>query len=311
MKILVSGSTGFLGTAVVASLKEKQHEVVRLLRPTSAAPSGDRSVVWDPERGTLKREALEGLDAVVHLAGENIAARWTATTKVRIRDSRVRGTRLLCETLAMLDSPPKVLVSASAVGYYGDRGTELLTERDRPGEGFLAEVCRDWEAATQPADEKGIRVVHLRTGVVLSAQGGALAKMLTPFRLGLGGRIGGGEQFMSWIVLDDHVRVVETAIEDDDLRGPVNAVAPSPVTNVEFTKALGRVLSRPTVFPMPRFAAQVAFGEMADEVLLASTRVDPEVLRSRDYEFRYPDLEDGLRQAVKPVISDRTTGTDY
>jgi uncharacterized protein (TIGR01777 family) len=239
------------------------------------------------------------MEAVVHLAGENIASgRWTAARKARIRSSRVMGTRTLCETLARLSQPPKVLVSASAIGYYGDRGAEPLWENSAFGTGFLAEVCRAWEEATQPAVQKGIRVVLLRIGIVLSPAGGALAKMLIPFQLGLGGVIGSGNQYMSWIALDDVAGVIAHALVTDTLQGPVNAVAPYPVTNREFTKTLGRVLRRPTVFPLPGFAARLAFGEMADALLLASTRVEPKRLLATQYVFRYPELEDALRHLL-------------
>jgi hypothetical protein len=235
----------------------------------------------------------------VHLAGENIAAgRWTVEKKARIRDSRVKGTKTLCEALAQLSQPPKVLVSASAIGYYGDRGAELLWENSALGTGFLAEVCQAWEEATRPAMEKGIRVVLLRIGVVLSPAGGALAKMLLPFKLGLGGIIGSGKQYMSWIALDDVVGTIDHVLITDTLQGPVNAVAPHPVTNSEFTKTLRRVLRRPTLFPMPAFAARLAFGEMADELLLASTRVEPKRLIATEYRFRYPELEDALRHLL-------------
>jgi uncharacterized protein (TIGR01777 family) len=242
--------------------------------------------------------ALEGIDAVVHLAGENIAARWTATQKAKIRDSRVRGTQLLCETLARLSSPPQVLVSASAIGYYGDRGEEILTEESPPGRGFLPEVCRAWEAATEAAKQRGMRVVILRLGMVLSAAGGALAKMLPPFRLGLGGMVGSGRQYMSWIALDDVVGTIQHAIVTDALQGPTNAVAPQAVTNQEFTRTLGKALGRPTLLPLPAFAARLMFGEMADELLLASTRVQPTKLLGSGYRFRYPELEDALRHVL-------------
>jgi uncharacterized protein (TIGR01777 family) len=248
--------------------------------------------------GTIDASALEGVDAVVHLAGENIAQRWTSSQKAKIRDSRIKGTQLLCETLARLSSPPKVLVSASAIGYYGDRGEQILTEDSPLGRGFLAEVCRGWEAATEPARQRGLRVVPLRFGVVLSPAGGALAKMLPPFRLGLGGMVGSGRQYMSWIALDDVVGAIQHAIVTDTLQGPTNAVAPQAVTNQEFTKTLGKALGRPTVFPLPAFAARLMFGEMADELLLASTRVQPAKLLGSGYRFRYPELEDALRHVL-------------
>jgi hypothetical protein len=239
------------------------------------------------------------MDAIVHLAGENIAGgRWTAARKARIRDSRVIGTRTLCETLARLSQPPKVLVSASAIGYYGDRGAEPLWENSTFGTGFLADVCRAWEEATQPAVQKGIRVVLLRLGIVLSPAGGALAKMLLPFKLGLGGVLGRGNQYMSWIALDDVAGAMAHTLVTDTLQGPVNAVAPYPVTNREFTRTLGRILRRPTVFPLPAFAARLVFGEMADALLLASTRVEPKRLLATQYVFRYPELDGALRHLL-------------
>jgi uncharacterized protein (TIGR01777 family) len=242
---------------------------------------------------------LEGLDAAVHLAGENLATgRWTAEKKARIRESRVNGTRFLCEALVRLAQPPKALMCASAIGYYGDRGEAILREDSPAGSGFLAEVCRAWEGAAAAAVQQGIRVVHLRIGVVLSPAGGALAKMLTPFKMGLGGKIGSGQQYMSWIALDDLLGIIHHALTSDTLQGPVNAVAPQPVTNVEFTTTLGRVLARPTLLPMPAFAARLAFGEMAQELLLASTRVVPASLLASGYGFRYPELEGALRHLL-------------
>lgn len=295
MKILVTGATGLVGNALVPLLAGGGHEVVHMGR--SAPEAGD--VRWDPEGGVLDAGALEGLDAVVHLAGENIATgRWTAEKKRRIRDSRVRGTRLLAETLAGLERPPGVLVSASAIGFYGDRGDEELTEASPAGAGFLPDVCREWEAATEAAQGKGIRVVHARLGVVLGTGGGALAKMLTPFKLGAGGIIGNGRQYMSWITLDDTVAALAHLVATDSAAGPVNVVAPAAVTNHEFTKTLGRVLRRPTLFPMPGFAARLAFGEMADALLLASTRVKPTALLESGYAFRHGSLEEGLRHVI-------------
>ena len=295
MKILVSGSTGLVGSALVPFLLTGGHQVARLVR---SQPTAGGEVPWDPAAGRLEATNLEGLDAVVHLAGERITGRWTAAKKARIRSSRVQGTRLLAETLARLARPPKTLVCASAIGYYGHRGDELLREESPPGAGFLAEVCREWEAAARPAAEKGIRVVQLRIGVVLSAAGGALALMLTPFKLGLGGRVGSGQQYMSWIAIDDLAGIIQHALANESLRGPVNAVAPRAITNREFTKTLGRVLGRPTIFPMPAFAARLAFGQMADELLLASARVEPTRLIASGYKFRTPELEAALRHLL-------------
>jgi hypothetical protein len=236
---------------------------------------------------------------VVHLAGENIASgRWNAARKARIRDSRVEGTALLARTLAELENPPSVLVCASAIGYYGDRGDEVLTEDSIPADDFLGTVCREWEAASAPAAEAGIRVVSLRFGVILARSGGALAKMLTPFKMGAGGKVGSGQQFMSWISLDDAVRTIDHAIATSDLSGPVNAVSPNPVTNAEFTRALGGELRRPTVLPMPAFAARLAFGEMADALLLASARVQPKRLVESGFEFRHPEIAPALRAVL-------------
>jgi uncharacterized protein (TIGR01777 family) len=243
--------------------------------------------------------SLEGLDAFVHLAGENIAAgRWTAARKEAIRNSRVMGTRLLCDALAGLSRPPKTLLCASAIGYYGDRWEDTLTEESPAGKGFLPEVCREWEAAAEPAAKKGIRVVHLRFGVVLTPAGGALARMLPPFRAGLGGTLGSGRQYVSWVALDDLPGIVLHALTREELRGPVNAVAPRPVTNREFTEALGKILSRPTFFPVPALALRVAFGEMADALLLASARVFPRRLEETGYRFRFPELHAALRHLL-------------
>ena len=296
MNILVTGARGLIGGALFPFLTTDGHRVLRLVR--SKAGSGTGDVAWDPAAGTIDRAALRGLDAVVHLAGENIFGRWTARKKARIHDSRGRATRLLCESLAQLSPPLRVLVCASAVGYYGDRGAEILREESAPGNSFLAEVCREWEAATQAVTDAGIRVVNLRFGMVLTPAGGALATMLLPFRLGLGGRFGSGRQFMSWITLDDLLEVVRHALTIEALRGPVNAVAPNPVTNLEFTRTLGRVLSCPTLFPVPGFAAHFVLGEMADELLLASARVEPARLLATGFRFRFPELEGALRHLL-------------
>jgi len=294
MKILVSGSTGLVGGTLVPFLTTGDHSVVRLVRKPS-----EQGIRWDPDKGEIESGKLEGFDAVVHLAGENIAGgRWTAARKERIRDSRVKGTRLLAEALAGLAKKPKVLVCASAIGFYGDRGDRVLDEAASAGEGFLSDVCVEWEKAAEPAAEAGIRVVHLRFGVVLAADGGALAKMLLPFKLGFGGVLGSGDQYMSWVTVDDAVGMIHFAIENEALVGPVNGVAPNPVTNREFTHTLGKVLSRPTLLPVPAFGARLALGEMADELLLSSTRVVPARLLRSGYSFRFAQLEDALRHIL-------------
>jgi uncharacterized protein (TIGR01777 family) len=297
MKVLVSGSTGLIGSALVRDLVDEGHNITRLVR-TSSEAEGD-AIRWDPGEGTVDFGGDEGYDAVVHLAGENIAgAPWNPERKKRIRDSRVDGTALLSKSLLRLPCPPNTLVCASATGIYGDRGEEVLREESKPGEGFLAGVCREWEEATGEIARKGIRVVNLRIGMVLSAEGGALTKMLPVFRAGAGGRFGSGRQYMSWIALPDLVGVIRHALETDSLEGPVNAVTPHPVTNREFTKTLGHVLGRPTMAALPAFAARFLFGEMADELLLASTRVEPAKLLASVYRFRLPDLEGALRSLL-------------
>lgn len=297
MNILVSGSSGFIGSALVAALRAGDQRVVRLVRPQSKAEGP--VVRWDPDTGTIDRAGLEGIEAVIHLAGASIAERWTPEHKARIRESRVRGTRLLSEALAEQARPPRVLICASAIGYYGDRGDEWLTEESPPGAGFLADVCQQWEAAAEPARRRGIRVVNLRIGIVLGRQGGALARVLLPFRLGLGGTIGCGRQYWSWIAVDDLVSAFLHAVVTDSLNGPVNAVSPMPVTNREFTRTLGRVLARPTIFPLPAPVARLLLGEMADALLLASARVRPVRLLESGFQFRYPDLESALRHLLK------------
>jgi hypothetical protein len=296
MKVAITGSSGLIGGALVPFLTTGGHEVVRLVR---RAPKSKDEARWDPEAGGVDAAAIEGVDAVVHLAGESIAAgRWTEAKKARLRSSRVGPTRLLAETLAALETKPTVLVSASAVGYYGNRGEAWVTERDAPADDFLGRLSVEWEGATEPARRAGIRVVHPRIGVVLSPAGGALGKMLLPFRAGLGGVLGPGTQYMSWIALDDLLGALHHLLNRADLAGPVNAAAPEPVTNAVFTKTLGRVLRRPTVAPAPAFALRLAFGEMADAALLASTRVKPERLLATGYRFRFPELEGALRHLL-------------
>jgi len=296
MKVLVSGSSGLVGSALVALLTKGGHGVVRLIRSRSSRPD---EIEWDPISGRVDLALLEGLDAVVHLAGENIASgRWTAERKRKLRESRVRGTKALSEALSKLARPPRVLASASAIGYYGDRGDEVLHEESEPGSSFLAALCRDWEEATKSARGRGLRVACLRFGVILSPRGGALQKMLLPFRMGVGGKVGSGKQYMSWISIDDAVGAAHHVLSRDSLDGPVNVVAPSPVTNLELTKTLGKVLSRPAVFPMPALVARLVFGEMADELLLASARVEPRKLLAAGYAFQHPQLEGALRHLL-------------
>lgn len=300
MNVLVTGSSGLVGRALVGRLAREGHAVSRLLRSAPREPQ--REFQWDPARGRLDPEVLEGIDAVVHLAGENISSgRWTASRKEAIRSSRVDSTRLIAQALAGLKRRPAVLACASAIGFYGDRGEEHLYEESGPGAGFLPEVCQAWEAASRPAEEAGIRVVRLRIGVVLAGEGGALPRMLTPFKLGLGGRLGSGRQFMSWIALEDLVSVFALALADSRLHGPVNAVAPSPATNAEFTRALARVLGRPAILPAPAFALRLLFGQMADELLLSSTRVLPRKLKEAGFAYRHPDLEGALRAALDAI----------
>jgi len=297
MRILLTGSGGLIGHALLSSLTADGHSVVRLTRSQTHATGGQ--VLWDPRAGTIHADDLEGFDAVVHLAGETIVGRWTPAKKARIIDSRVKGTWLLCESLANSHSRPKVLVSASAIGYYGDRADQALDEQSAAGSLFLSEVTKAWEAATEPAARSGIRVVNLRIGFVLSRAGGGLATMLLAFKLGMGGRVGSGHQYVSWIAIDDVVAAITHAIQSDSLHGPVNCVAPHPVTNREFTKTLGRVLRRPTIFPLPAFAARLVMGEMAENLLLASTRVEPARLLASGYEFRFPQLEGALRHVLE------------
>ncbi len=297
MRVLVSGASGLIGKALTATLVGRGDRVIRLVR---RPPVGLDEVAWDPKQGSFDRSCAEGADAVVHLAGEGVGSgRWSAKRKAEIRSSRVDGTRLLAEGLSRLETPPRVLVVASAVGFYGSGGDQEKTEKSPPGGGFLSEVCQAWEAAAELAVASGIRVVQLRLGLVLSATGGALSQMLTPFRLGLGGRLGDGRQWTSWTTIDDVVRIVEEALDDHRLRGPVNAVSPEPVTNADFTRTLARVLRRPALLPVPSFALRLAFGEMADELLLSGSRVVPKVLEEAGFQFAYPELEGALRHLLE------------
>jgi uncharacterized protein (TIGR01777 family) len=292
--VLLSGASGFIGSHLAKALAADGHRIVPLVR---RRPSSAHTVSWDPEAGTLDRDALARVqsDVVINLAGEPIAHRWTASRKRRIRESRIRGTAALAQAIAMLPSRPRVLLSGSAMGYYGaHRGDELLDEESTPGSDFLAQTARDWEAATASASSAGIRVVLLRTGLVLQRGGGVLARMLPPFRLGLGGRLGGGKQWMSWIAMEDVVRAIRFVAETT-ISGPVNLVAPAPVTNSEFTKVLARVLHRPAILPVPRLLLQLLFGTMAENTILASQRLVPKRLAGAGFEFRHPLLEETLR----------------
>ena len=292
MNVVVSGSSGLVGSALMPLLTEAGHEVLRLVRDQRA--KGE--IHWSPSDGQIDAERLEGADACVHLAGESIASgRWTAAKKQRMRDSRVLGTTLVSQTMASLRRKPQVLVCASAIGFYGDRGDEVCDEESPVGEGYLAELCRDWEAATEPARQAGIRVINLRIGIVLSTSGGALSQMLLPFRLGLGGVIGNGQQYWSWISLPDLLQVILFALKQETLVGPVNGVSPTPVTNHEFTKTLGQVIRRPTVLPLPTAAARLVMGEMADALILASARVQPTKLMNSGYRFLHSELGPAMR----------------
>lgn len=297
MKILITGASGLIGTALQQSFAKKGYEMLLATRQETTKPN---EINWDAETGFENLEKLEGIDAVVHLAGEGLSAlRWTEEKKRAIRDSRVRGTRTVFEAISQLKKKPKVLVSASAIGFYGDRGDEIMTETNMEGDTFLAQTCKDWEAEARRAEDSGIRTVLIRTGIVLSKDGGALASMLTPFKLGVGGVVGSGKQWMSWISLDDIVEIYNAAIENENMRGAVNAVSPNPVTNEEFTKTLGEVLHRPTILPVPEFAVNFVLGEMGDALLIDSTRVVPKRLEEADFEFQFPDLKKALEHTTK------------
>lgn len=294
LRIALTGSAGLVGTALRRFLSCGGHEVWPLVRRIPL--EGKREIFWDPVRSAIDRSSLEGMDAVIHLAGENIGAgRWSPKRKEGILQSREQGTRLLVETLAALRNPPKVLLSSSAIGFYGDRGAEVLDEQSPAGHGFLSEVCQAWEAACEPARKAGIRVCHVRTGIVLSPLGGALAKMLPPFWMGGGGVIGSGDQWMSWISLEDLVGIFHFLIHSKDIEGPVNATAPGALTNRDFTKILGRVLGRPTVLPLPGSVVRMIFGEMGQALLLEGQRVEPHKLLKGGFRFLYPELEPALR----------------
>ncbi len=295
MKIAIAGASGLVGSVLVPLLEKDGDAVVRLVR--SKPKPGE--IEWHPNQDSIDPAKLDGFGVIVNLAGENIAAgRWTDDQKRKIRDSRVNGTHLMSEAMAKLSQKPRVFVCASATGIYGDRDDEVLDEQSESGSGFLAGVCREWEKATEPASKAGIRVVNLRFGPIMSREGGMLAKLLTPFKMGVGGKVGSGKQYVSWIAIDDAVSAIRLAIHNESLRGPVNVVSPHPVTNEEFTKALGHVLNRPTALAIPAFAARLTFGEMADEMLLVSQRVMPKKLTAAGYQFHYPELQSALRSYV-------------
>lgn len=297
-RILVSGVSGPIGSALLPSLKASGARISRLTREGAKHSTADeQQIPWNPAE-PIAPDAVSGFDAVIHLAGESIVGRWTAAKKKEIRDSRVNGTRHLAQALARAKDKPRVFMCSSAIGYYGDRGDEVLNEQSAPGTGFLAEVCVEWEAAANAAAQAGIRTVLMRTGVVLSPKGGALGKMLTPFKLGVGGRIGNGRQWMSWIDVQDLVGAIHHMLKIDALRGPVNMVAPQPVTNAEFTRTLASVLSRPAIFPVPEFVVKLAFGEMGETALLGSQRVEPAQLVASGYTFRYPNLCASLENTI-------------
>ena len=295
MRILISGASGPIGAALVPFLQTREHMVKRLVR-TSA--TGQDQILWDPTR-PLPPDSVSGFDAVIHLAGESIVGRWTAGKKQRIRDSRTQGTGHLAQALVEAPQRPRVFISASAIGYYGDRGDEILREDSPSGGGFAAEICRQWEAATQPARKAGMRTAQMRFGVVMSADGGALPKMLPPFRLGLGGRLGTGHQWWSWVAVQDAVGAIDHVLNHDALQGPVNTVAPNPVSNTEFTRTLASVISRPALFPMPAAAVRLVFGQMGTELFLASQRVEPAKLVSSGYKFQYPELRKTLEDILR------------
>jgi uncharacterized protein (TIGR01777 family) len=293
MRVLIAGASGLVGSALIPAVEAEGGEVTRLVR-TSA---GAGEIEWHPNNDQIDAAKLEGFDAIINLAGENIAGgRWTDDQKRKIHDSRVNGTHLLSEAIAGLKQPPKVFLCASATGIYGDRDDETLDEQSDSGGGFLAGVCREWEQATEPASAAGVRTVNLRFGPILAREGGMLAKLLTPFKMGMGGKVGSGKQYIAWVAIDDAVGAIKLALKDESIRGPLNIVSPHPVTNEEFTKTLGHVLSRPTALSVPAFAARLAFGEMADEMLLTSQRVIPKRLNDAGYEFEYPELEGAFRK---------------
>lgn len=297
MKVLITGASGLLGQALQKSFEERGYE---MLLASRKEPEDDRHIQWSIEDGFADPAKLEGVDVVVHLAGENVSGlRWTDEKKKAIRDSRVLGTRNVVDAISKLKKKPKTFIASSAIGFYGERGDEEMTESSAVGDTFLADVSKEWEGESRRAEDAGIRTVLLRTGIVLSKDGGALSTMLLPFKMGVGGVVGSGKQWMSWISLDDEIAIINYCIENENIRGAVNAVAPNPVTNQEFTKTLGEVLYRPTFLPLPEFAVSMIFGEMGDALLLASTKVVPKRLLDAGFEFRFPDLKPAIEHAVK------------
>ena len=300
LRIAITGSTGLVGSVLVPFLLKEGHHVAQISRKADIKDTKTAVITWDPDKGQLDAVSLEGFDVIIHLAGANVGQRWDGNGyKQKILDSRVNGTGLLCRTLASLTNKPKVLLSASAIGYYGNHTADvILDEESKPGEGFLADVCKQWEAATNPASEANIRVVNLRFGIVLSKKGGALAKMWMPFQLGMGGNLGSGKQMMSWIALDEIPWIVLFLINSGHIFGPVNVVAPHPSPNAEFTKILGNVIYRPTLFPVPAFAVQLLFGEMGEVLLLGGSYVVSKRLQEMGYKYQYPHLKEALIKAI-------------
>lgn len=298
MKVILSGSRGLIGSALAARLSEDGHDIRQLVRRPVSTTADDSAIHWLPTQNSIDRSRLDKTDVVIHLAGENLAGNWTETKKQEIRDSRVLGTKTLCEALASIPHPPKVIISASAVGYYGNRGDEELTESSKPGEGFLSQVCQEWEAATAAAEQRGIRVVHVRFGVVVGPGGGAVAQMMPVFNAGFGGKVGSGKQWMGWISLADVIRAITFCVRTPALRGPVNLVAPAPITNKQFTQSLAKALGKPSFMSLPAFVAKRILGEMAVETVLASAKVLPAKLTEAKFTWRHENIDDAMKVAV-------------